>query len=143
MENKIKNLEMIQNIIQRMANNSFLLKGWTISLIVAIFILTDKTMDQMYFLVAYVPVAVFWFLDSYYLQLERKYAVLYDIVREKREIDFDLKIDNITFEITNEFKLRYRNCLFSRSEVLFYLPILIMLTIIFRDELNIILKSIA
>lgn len=141
MENKIKNLEMIQNIIQRMSNNSFLLKGWTISLIVAVFVLTDKTMDQMYFLIAYVPVVVFWFLDSYYLQLERKYVTLYDNVREKREIDFDLKIDNITYETTNKFKLRYCNCLFSRSEVLFYLPILVMLTIIFRDELNIILKA--
>ena len=31
MDNKIKHLEMIEAIIERMANNSFLLKGWAIT----------------------------------------------------------------------------------------------------------------
>ena len=33
MENKIKYLEMIQSVINRMANNSFCLKGWTVTLV--------------------------------------------------------------------------------------------------------------
>ena len=36
LEDKYKHLEMIQNIIQRMATNSFMLKGWAVTLIVAI-----------------------------------------------------------------------------------------------------------
>lgn len=75
MEDKIRYLEMIQSVIQRMANNSFLLKGWTVSLIVAIFVLSDKVTDQIYFIFTYIPAIVFWILDSYYLQLERKYRI--------------------------------------------------------------------
>lgn len=49
LEDKYKHLEMIQNIIQRMATNSFMLKGWAVTLIVAIFALADKDMNQNYF----------------------------------------------------------------------------------------------
>ena len=33
MEKKIKHLEMIQGVINRMAGNSFALKGWSVTLI--------------------------------------------------------------------------------------------------------------
>ena len=36
-ETKIRYLELIQNVITRMANNSFMLKGWAITLVAAIF----------------------------------------------------------------------------------------------------------
>jgi hypothetical protein len=35
MGDKIKHLEMIQAVISRLANNSFLLKGWSITLVSA------------------------------------------------------------------------------------------------------------
>jgi len=37
MEKKLKHLEMLQGVINRMANNSFLLKGWSVVLISALF----------------------------------------------------------------------------------------------------------
>jgi len=40
MEAKIKHLELIQTVISRMARNSFILKGWGVTLISAIFALT-------------------------------------------------------------------------------------------------------
>ena len=54
LEDKYKHLEMIQNIIQRMATNSFMLKGWAVTLIVAIFALADKDMNQNYFGLTYI-----------------------------------------------------------------------------------------
>lgn len=42
MENKIKHLEMIEHIIERMAKNSFQLKTWTMTLVAAIFTSLDK-----------------------------------------------------------------------------------------------------
>jgi len=36
MEAKLKHLEMIQDVIKRMASNSFLLKGWSLTLVVAL-----------------------------------------------------------------------------------------------------------
>jgi len=38
-----KEIDLIQGIINRMANNSFLLKGWIISLIAVILALTKDT----------------------------------------------------------------------------------------------------
>ena len=35
-ENKIKHLEMVQDVIKRMASNSFILKGWTVNLVAGI-----------------------------------------------------------------------------------------------------------
>ena len=37
MDAKLKHLEMIQGVINRMANCSFLLKGWSVTLIAALF----------------------------------------------------------------------------------------------------------
>ena len=93
MEKKLKHLEMIQNIINRMANNSFLLKGWSVTLVAGIFALSNKEADKIYFLVAYIPVLVFWGLDSYYLFQERLYRSLFDKIRGEDEnaIDFSLK----------------------------------------------------
>lgn len=70
-ESKLKHLEMIQGIINRMASNSFALKGWAVTLVAGIFALASKDTDKIYFLIAYVPIVVFWFLDSYYLLQER------------------------------------------------------------------------
>jgi len=33
MENKVKHLEMIQAVIARMATNSFMFKGWAVTLV--------------------------------------------------------------------------------------------------------------
>lgn len=135
-EKKVKHLEMIQNIIQRMANNSFLLKGWTVSLIVAIFILSDGEMNQIYFLFAYIPVISFWILDSYYLQLERRYITLYDLMRASlEESNFDLSIKNITYKKGKDKRLGYINCLFSISEMTFYIPIALLLSIIYESNI--------
>lgn len=78
MEKKLKHLEMIQAVINRMANNSFMLKGWTVTLVAGIFALASKDADKMYFLIAYIPLIIFWGLDSYYLLQERLYRSLYD-----------------------------------------------------------------
>ena len=74
---KIKHLEMIQAVITRMAQNSFSLKGWSVTLVVGALALSVQTTNQFFFLVAYPPILLFWGLDAYYLQLERKYRVLY------------------------------------------------------------------
>lgn len=139
MDAKTKHLELLQIIIQRIANNSFLLKGWTVTLIVAIFTLASKDAIQIYFILAYIPVFAFWFLDAYYLQLERKYITLYDIVRQKKIVDFDLSISELTYKKIKKKTLKYINCLFSKSEWLFYIPIAVLLTIIFKKQITSIL----
>ena len=117
---------MIQVIINRMAANSFMLKGWAVTLVAAIFALAGKNADQVYFLVAYIPIVIFWGLDSYYLLQERLYRSLYDKVRkiEDAEIDFSM-------QAPTEFdrkKNSYRSCVFSKTELWFYLPLALVST---------------
>ncbi|PKA22444.1 hypothetical protein CH381_30855 [Leptospira sp. mixed culture ATI2-C-A1] len=86
-----KEIDLIQDCISRMANNSFLLKGWLISILAVILALAEK---QVNFLVLstilIIPVLSFWYLDAYYLCTERKYRALYNWVLENRPKNKDL-----------------------------------------------------
>jgi len=129
MENKIKHLEFIQGIINRTANNSFLLKGWTVTLLTVLFVFVTREMIDLNFLcvlVAIFPIFIFWLLDSFFLQKERLYRDLYNEVRLKNEdqIDFSLDIEKFKENKQND----YKNILFSKTIWSFY--ILLMVTII-------------
>ena len=74
MENdKIKHLEFIQSTITRMNQNSFQIKGWMITLVSALLALYASSENVIYILIAIAPAVVFWFLDAYYLQQERRF----------------------------------------------------------------------
>lgn len=124
-ENKLKHLEMIQGIINRMASNSFALKGWAVTLVAGIFALASKDSDKIYFLIAYVPIVVFWFLDSYYLLQERLFRSLYGKVRQlpENKIDFDMNTKKDDFKSE---KNTFNACLFSVTEAGFYIPLAIL-----------------
>lgn len=89
-ENKLKHLEFIQNVIARMNSNSFLLKGWCVTLLSALFVLAAKDSNSSYILISYIAIPLFWILDGYYLSQERQYRALYNEVRLKNDIDFDM-----------------------------------------------------
>lgn len=126
-ENKLKHLEMIQGIINRMASNSFALKGWAVTLVAGIFALASKDTDKIYFLIAYAPIAFFWFLDSFYLLQERLFRSLYGKVRQLPEngIDFDMNTKRDEFKSE---KNTFNACLFSITEAGFYIPLAIVST---------------
>lgn len=85
MENqKVTYLQMIQNIISRMAENSFKIKGWGIGVMLAIFSFAGTQGDKRCILFTIIPLVVLWGLDAYYLQLERKYRLFYDVKRKKQ-----------------------------------------------------------
>ena len=75
---QLKHLDYIQSTINRMADNSFKVKGWMVTLISALMALYVNTEKISFLLVAFIPMFVFWFLDAYYLQQERKFRGLYD-----------------------------------------------------------------
>lgn len=127
MDKKLKHLEFVQSVISRMAGNSFMLKGWAVTLVAGIFVLSGKDTDKLYFLVAYIPIIVFWGLDTYYLLQERLYRSLYDKIRiiDEDRIDFSL---SATMEEFRSDKNCYASCLFSRTEIWFYLPLAVVCT---------------
>jgi len=128
MEIKIKYLEMIQGIINRMASNSFMLKGWAVTLVAGIFALSAKGSNSLFFLITYVPIILFWFLDSYYLQLERKYRKLYNTNTDKKSEEIDFKMP--VFPSSLDDKTCYYQSLFSRTEFGFYFPLAILVAVV-------------
>lgn len=101
MENRVKHLEMIQNIINRMASNSFLLKSWSVVLVSALFVLAAKGSNIFFIYLAYFPALAFWILDGYFLWQERLYRKLYDKVRKmsESEIDFSMDTSSVVKEV--------------------------------------------
>lgn len=88
-EDKRKHLEFIQNVITRMGTNSFLIKGWSITLVSALFALAAKDAHGKFVLITFFAVPVFWALDAYYLSLERQFRRVYFEVAEKNEEEID------------------------------------------------------
>ncbi len=76
-----KHLEFIQNIINRMSNNSFLLKGWNVTVSSAILALIISNPNPLFAIVALLSSLSFWGLDAYYLRQERLFRSLYDDLR--------------------------------------------------------------
>ena len=78
----IKHLEFIQSNITRMAANSFLLKGWNVTITAGLFALAAKDANTAYVVIALFTGLSFWGLDAYYLRQERLFRRLYDEVRK-------------------------------------------------------------
>jgi hypothetical protein len=87
-----KHLELIQGVINRMAGNSFHLKGWSVVLVSALFALAANDTRVYFVYLAYLPAIAFWVLDGYFLWQERMYRQLYDAVRQETgpESDFSM-----------------------------------------------------
>ena len=93
MEKKLKHLEFIQGVVNRLASASFRMKGWSVVLVSALLVLSARVPSYELGFVALVPVLVFWGLDGYFLSRERLYRDLYDTVRQRAEKDIDFSMD--------------------------------------------------
>ena len=71
-------IEMMQGVITRMAESSRSCKLWCVTLVAAVLVLVARTEKPDYIFIALIPAALFLFLDSYYLALERAFRKSYD-----------------------------------------------------------------
>ncbi len=126
--NKHKHLEFIQASISRMSGNLFLLKGWSVTLIAALFALAAKDTNKAYIVVAYFPLFIFWFLDGYFLAMERRFRSLYEHVRQLKEEDIDFSMN------TDSYKVDQRNqwiwALFSRTVFPYYVTLALLMILL-------------
>lgn len=127
MERKLKHLEFIQGVINRLSTNSFLLKGWSVVLISALFALSAKESKIEYLLLAYIPLFSFWGLDGFFLWQERVYRQLYDHVRAKEVdvIDFCMDTRKVSNDVDGWFK-----AVFSKTLVIFHGILLLALLVV-------------
>lgn len=121
MEKKLKHLEMLQNIIDRMADNSFSLKGWSVVLVSALFALAASDSNTHFVYLAYLPSIMFWILDGYFLWQERLFRKLYDRVRaaSESEIDFSMDTSSVRDEVSS-----WVGTMFSRTLLIYHGTIL-------------------
>ena len=88
-EKVIRHLEMIQGVINRLADNSFKLKGWSIALVSAVIIFIAKEdINSSIMLLFILSVIGFWILDGYFILQERLFRDLYNTQRVMSDTDF-------------------------------------------------------
>ncbi len=107
-------LNMIQGVILRMANNSFLIKGWSISLTTAMLALAGGTKSEIFCVISVVPVLLLWWLDAFFFYQEKKYRDIYDHAKSpdfKREDLYSLDPNLLSCraaEKTQKTSLRFK-----------------------------------
>lgn len=129
MSNKIKHLDLIQAVINRMASNSFIVKGWAITLASAALALgADKEADARFAFtfISVIPIVAFWILDGYFIWQERVFRSFYDEIAQKEEAehwDFRMRLGPY-------FNKPARNTwiasVFSKTLNFFYIPLLVL-----------------
>lgn len=80
-----KEIDLIQSCITRMAQNSFMVKGWFVSLYAVILALLPEKVNIFLLCAALVAInIIFWYLDGFFLRTEKVYRKIYDWVLEVR-----------------------------------------------------------
>lgn len=124
-EDFFKEIELIQSCVTRMAQNSFTIKGLSltcISLVGAILV-----SNYWYVKIALLlPIIAFWWLDAYYLHRERLFRKLYSWVIENRlngnkEYLFDLNPNRFQKD-----EIGLVQCMLRRSNLVYYGMMLIL-----------------
>ncbi len=115
----IKHLEIIQGVINRLANNSFLIKSWSMTILVAIILFLSRSDSpySVYLVLSFsFPVIGFWVLDGYFLWQERLFRGIYNDVRNKADTDFNMDMPSQLKKPNN----RWINSVFSVTLIIFY-----------------------
>ena len=81
---------MIQGVINRLAQNSFVAKGWSITLTAALLGFAASDNDPDFAWIAVGAATVFALVDAWYLALERRYRDLYNSARGRTGTDWGL-----------------------------------------------------
>ncbi|HFI0302704.1 TPA: hypothetical protein ACGO1N_002379 [Streptococcus suis] len=116
---KSKHIDLVQSIVTRMAQNSFVIKGWMITIVVGLFIFLQNDNFRNNLFIYLVPIIGCWLLDSYYLWQERLYRKLYGKIISDLNGKADLDLSVEIFK--NDTK--YLSALFSITEILTYVPV--------------------
>ena len=127
-ETKSKHIDIIQSTISRMAQNSFIVKGWAVTILIGLFVFLQKNESKSNLFIYITPILFFWVLDSYYLWQERLFRKLYNKIIDDLTSESDLSMDTSTFKENYSF---FRT-LFSVSELLSYGVLLVLVILLLK-----------
>ena len=140
-----KEIDLIQNCISRMSQNSFNIKGWLIALLLATIALLPETINiiALCFIIIVITF-IFWYLDAFFLKIETLYRWKYNWVIVKRtksaEFVYNLNPSNKHMWLLDSGEMPKKEPsilgkMFSKTLWPFYLPIIILaFMIIFTQD---------
>ncbi len=124
----VKHLEFIQAVITRLATDSFLMKGWAVTIGGVFYGFAVRDLNWRIAVIGLLPIVAFWGLDAYFLSRERMYRAMYEAVRINDPRVEPLSMDYRPF-IQKGHWLSWRKprpvwwrTLWSRTLSLFYIP---------------------
>jgi hypothetical protein len=130
-DNLHKELDIIQGQITRMSSNSFLIKGWTMTLMSALTAFGKETIlntegGAVYLFMMLAILIPFWWLDAYFLKQERLFRKIY----EKAIMDPDAT-NRIRYDLRPHEKIKevhpVRHLMVKSIISWFYLPFVILI----------------
>lgn len=116
---RLKHLEMIQAVVNRMATQCATLKNYCVTISVAVAGFAITLQRPIVVLLTLIPILSFAFLDARYLQLERRFRARFDAVTaEGWEAPPNFNMGKATDPVSP-----YWSAFFSWSVAGFYLPL--------------------
>jgi hypothetical protein len=129
---KVQHLQMVQAVITRMNHNSFLIKGWTITLVAAFLALGVNNKTPRMGIIALVPVVIFWGLDAFYLSQEHCFRRLHDRIAEDiRDNTSSVTLFSMDTSAFCDMASTYLSVAFSRTIVPLYGSLIGIVLIVF------------
>ncbi len=91
-----KEIDLIQSCINRMSQSSFMVKGWIISLVTITLALLPETINvdiKMLCIPIFLATLCFWYLNAFFLKIEKLYRWKYEWVINNRQNTLDYAYD--------------------------------------------------
>ncbi|MHA1755124.1 MAG: hypothetical protein ACTSVV_00035 [Promethearchaeota archaeon] len=131
--------KIIQGVINRMAQNSFMIKTWYATLFGAIIIFSFNIVSILVYFILIVISVIFWFIDSYFLHREKLFRKLY--TKKVEEFNDDNKRNEIKlFDLdVNPYKKEVKGIvriMFTKTEICYYLIFIIINSILLIFSFN-------
>lgn len=133
-----KEIDLIQSCINRMAKNSFMVKGWMVTLVAAfVALLSDKVSEIVIAVLSGVIIFCFWFIDGFFLKTEKLFRKKYEWVIKNRHVNngnclYDLNPYNKEMWLNPDEKMpNIVSCMFTKTLIPFYgVPLLVAISVI-------------
>ena len=114
-----------------MNTNSFQIKAWTVTIVSALLAVYASTKNNHFVLVGILPTMIFWFLDAYYLNQERKFRGLYDDVADITDHPKQIKLFAMRPDLYTGGTYSYWSAFFSLTVSTLYLSIIVIVVGLF------------
>lgn len=145
-----KEIDLIQGCIERMSKNSFEIKKWAVGLITIMMGLFKSLyiVDKVSAVIILTMLIIsFWYLDAYYLQLERRFRCKYNWIIKNHSLEkdlgelvkqenlFDLNPSNSVMVLKEDKKRFQQNIMISKSLFGYLLLLILCILLLLGPEI--------